>query len=107
MEKGIENYIYTHKSKNAIEILSRLRIEKYFSEVVTSSNGFQRKPHSEGVDYLMNKYQLEKDHTYYIGDRNLDVEVAINANIKSINLTQPSSEINVNISKLTDIYALF
>ncbi|MFL2120004.1 HAD-IA family hydrolase [Marinilactibacillus psychrotolerans] len=106
MEKGIENYIYTHKSKNAIEILSRLRIEKYFSEVVTSSNGFQRKPHSEGVDYLMNKYQLEKDHTYYIGDRNLDVEVAINANIKSINLTQPSSEINVNISKLTDIYAL-
>lgn len=107
VEKGIKNYIYTHKSNNAFKILSRLKIEEFFSEVVTSSNGFQRKPHSEGIEYLMNKYQLEKDHTYYIGDRNLDVEVEINANIKSINLTQPSSEINVNISKLTDIYALF
>lgn len=102
--KGISNFIYTHKSNNALKILHSLKIEQYFSEVITSSNGFQRKPNSEAIDYLIAKYQLATDKTYYIGDRIIDVDAALNAGIKSINLTQPASNINVNISKLTDIY---
>lgn len=102
-DKKITNFIYTHKSDNALKILDQLNVGEYFSEVITSSNGFQRKPDSEALDYLIVKYQLKRENTYYIGDRILDVDVAVNANIKSINLTQPSSEFNVNISKLTDI----
>ncbi|WP_244244632.1 HAD-IA family hydrolase [Marinilactibacillus kalidii] len=104
--EGIENYIYTHKSDNALSILSSLKIAEYFSEVITSSNGFRRKPDAEAIDYLITKYKLLKEETYYIGDRIVDVNVAINAGIKSINLTQPSSSYNVNISGLTDILNL-
>lgn len=103
-KRGIINFVYTHKSDNALKLLKRLEIKEYFSEIVTSSNGFQRKPNPEAIRYLMAKYHLPLDKTYYIGDRRIDVDVAINAKIKSINLTQPSSESNVIISRLTDIF---
>ncbi|HHS2781300.1 HAD family hydrolase, partial [Streptococcus agalactiae] len=44
--------------------------------------------------------------TYYIGDRPLDLEVAQNAGIKSINLRLENSKENYNISSLKDIISL-
>lgn len=101
--KGIVNFIYTHKSDNALELIEKLGIREYFTEIVTSSNKFLRKPNPEGLNYLIDKYHLSLENTYYIGDRSLDVEVANNTGIISFNLTQPDSKTNKNISKLTDI----
>lgn len=39
-KRGIINFVYTHKSDNALKLLKRLEIKEYFSEIVTSSNGF-------------------------------------------------------------------
>lgn len=63
-------------------------------------SGFERKPHPQGIFYLLEKYHLDRDRTYYIGDRRLDVEVAENAGIKSINLAQPQSAANQKIDNL-------
>ena len=82
-------------------------MRQYFTEVVTSANGFARKPEPEAINYLLDKYDLDKTSTYYVGDRRLDVEAAENAGIKSINLGQPSSKINQHIADLSDIVALF
>lgn len=101
--KGIANFIYTHKSDNALGLIEKLGIRGYFTDIVTSSSGFLRKPNSEGLNYLIDKYHLSLENTYYIGDRSLDVEVANNTGIISINLTKPDSKSNINISKLTDI----
>lgn len=49
--------------------LSLLEIRKYFKEVITSENGFLRKPNSEAVIYLIEKYKMNEQKTYYIGDR--------------------------------------
>lgn len=106
-EKGIRNFIYTHKGQTTQAVLERLGIARYFTEVVTAANGFERKPHPEGVNYLLDKYQLDKVQTYYIGDRLLDLEVAENAGIQSINLTQPSSPSNQQIASLADLMVLF
>ncbi|MGT2742949.1 HAD-IA family hydrolase [Streptococcus plurextorum] len=104
---GIQHFIYTHKGATTDAVLKDLGIDGYFTEVVTSANGFERKPHPEGIDYLVTKYQLDKASTYYIGDRSLDVKVAENAGIKSINLHQPASAINQKINQLSDLLALF
>ena len=34
-----------------------------------------RKPNSQAADYLLDKYQLDPEKTYYIGDRTLDVNL--------------------------------
>lgn len=106
-QKGVTHFVYTHKGITANDVLERLGVRQYFTEVVTSANGFARKPEPEAINYLLEKYDLDKTSTYYVGDRRLDVESAENAGIKSINLGQPSSKINQHIADLSDIVPLF
>lgn len=105
-EKGIQHFIYTHKGSSTKAVLKDLGIATYFTEVITSADGFKRKPDPEGVDYLIEKYQLDKSQTYYIGDRLLDMEVAKNSGIHSINLRVATSAGNTKIEHLTDIISL-
>ena len=106
-EQSIAQFVYTHKGPNAYQILQDLGIHDYFTEIITTANGFERKPHPEGVDYLLVKYGLDKQDTYYIGDRTLDVDVAFNSGIQSINFCDYRPEINQKIEKLVDIKQLF
>ena len=106
-EQGIAQFVYTHKGLNAHQILKDLGIHDYFIEIITAANGFERKPHPEGVDYMLDKYGLDKQETYYIGDRTLDVDVAVNSGIQSINFCDYRPEINQKIEKLVDIKQLF
>ena len=75
--------------------------------MVTSANGFARKPQPEAIEYLVEKYDLDKASTYYVGDRRIDVEAAENAGVKSINLGQPASKINQKIANLSELITLF
>ncbi len=106
-KKGIQHFVYTHKGITANNVLERLGVRKYFTEVVTSANGFARKPQPEAIEYLVEKYGLDKASTYYVGDRRIDVEAAENAGVKSINLGQPASKINQKIANLSELITLF
>ncbi|HEM2541876.1 TPA: HAD-IA family hydrolase [Streptococcus suis] len=102
-EQGIQNFVYTHKSDNAFQVLEDLGIRHHFTEILTSDSGFTRKPSPEALLFLIEKYGLNKENTYYIGDRLLDVETAINAGIQSINLQIDGVEQNWKIVSLLDI----
>ena len=104
---GIRNFVYTHKGDNAFAILRDLELEFYFTEILTSQSGFARKPSPEAAIYLIDKYQLNPDNTYYIGDRTLDVEFAQNSGIQSINFLESSFEGNHRIQELADIPHIF
>ena len=106
-ESGIQQFIYTHKGNNALTILRDLGLESYFTEILTSKSGFARKPSSEAATYLIDKYQLNPDNTYYIGDRTLDVEFAQNSKIQSINFLESTYEGNHRIQGLADISRIF
>ncbi|OFI46360.1 HAD family hydrolase [Floricoccus penangensis] len=106
-DNGSKHFVYTHKGRNAYDVLDSLGIGQFFKEVITSDNGFIRKPHPEGIDYLVEKYNLDRADTYYVGDRTLDYEVAINSGIKSINFIVPNNDINKQISSLKDIEEMF
>lgn len=102
-EKGIQNFVYTHKSDNAFQVLEDLGVRHHFTEILTSDSGFSRKPSPEALLFLIEKYGLDKEKTYYIGDRLLDVETAVNAGIQSINLQIDGVEKNWKIVSLLDI----
>ena len=104
---GIQQFVYTHKGDNALTILRDLGLESYFTEILTSQSGFARKPSPEAATYLLDKYQLDPEKTYYIGDRTLDVEFAQNSGIQSINFLESSYEGNHRIQSLTDIPRIF
>ena len=104
---GIRNFVYTHKGDNAFTILRDLGLEFYFTEILTSQSGFARKPNPEVATYLLDKYQLDPEKTYYIGDRTLDVEFAQNSGIQSINFLESSYEGNHRIQELADITYIF
>lgn len=104
---GIQQFVYTHKGDNAFTILRDLGLESYFTEILTSQSGFARKPSSEATTYLLDKYQLNPEKTYYIGDRTLDVEFAQNSGIQSINFLESTYEGNHRIQELADITRIF
>lgn len=104
---GIQQFVYTHKGDNAFTVLRDLGLGSYFKEILTSQSGFARKPNPEAANYLLDKYQLEPENTYYIGDRTLDVEFAQNSGIQSINLLESSFEGNHRIQELADILHIF
>ena len=106
-ETGIQQFVYTHKGDNAFAILRALGLESYFTEILTSQSGFARKPNPEAATYLLDKYQLDSEKTYYIGDRTLDVEFAQNSGIQSINFLESSYEGNHRIQELADITYIF
>ncbi|MBF0779099.1 HAD-IA family hydrolase [Streptococcus cuniculi] len=102
-EMGMKQFIYTHKGDNTFAILDELGISHYFVEVLTADSGFARKPHPEAIIYLMEKYKLSQEMTYYIGDRLLDAETAQAAGIKSLNLNVETSATNTHIDYLLAI----
>ena len=104
---GIQQFVYTHKGDNAFTILRDLGLESYFTEILTSQSVFARKPSPEAATYLIDKYQLNPEKTYYIGDRTLDVEFAQNSGIQSINFLESSYEGNHRVQELADISRFF
>ena len=102
-DAGIEQFVYTHKGENALVILRDLGLESFFTEILTSQNGFARKPDPEAAIYLMKKYELHPEKIYYIGDRSLDVDFARNSQIQSINFLPSDYEGNHQMETLGDI----
>ena len=105
-KQGIQQFVYTHKGENAFTILRALGLDSYFTEILTSQSGFARKPSPEAATYLINKYHLNPDRTYYIGDRTLDIEFAKNSGIQSINYLASPATCNQQIEDLEDISSL-
>ena len=105
-EAGIEQFVYTHKGENAFVILRDLGLESFFTEILTSQSGFARKPDPEAARYLMEKYGVEPENTYYIGDRSLDIDFARNSQIQSINFLTSDYEGNYQMESLLDIPAI-
>ena len=103
-EQGIQQFVFTHKDAEAHPLLERLDLATYFQEVVTASDGFARKPDPEALYYLMDKYKLNPDQTYYIGDRLLDIEAALAAGIQSINfLSHPESQAIEHLGEISEL----
>ena len=105
-KQGIQQFVYTHKGDNALTILRDLGLDAYFTEILTSQSGFARKPSPEAATYLIDKYHLNPEQTYYIGDRILDIEFAQNSGIQSINFLESPVDCNHQISHLEEISSL-
>ena len=53
--------------------------------------GFAPKPSGEGVRFLVEKYGLDPEQTWYVGDRTLDVFCAKDAGVKALLYLAPDT----------------
>ena len=81
VKQGGKNYINTHRGNNTLETLKFYNLDHYFVEIVSSENGFARKPNPDAIIYLIKKYNMNPKETMYIGDREIDILCGKNANI--------------------------
>ncbi len=90
------------RGENAFVILRDLGLESFFYRDFDQSKWFcpaslTQKP----LRYLMEKYGLEPENTYYIGDRSLDIDFARNSQIQSINFLTSDYEGNHQMNTFT------
>ncbi len=78
---GRFQYLYTHRGETALQLLKKYKLYDYFTDFITSQQGFPRKPNKEALQYLIGKYHMDREKTLMIGDRELDIKAAANAGI--------------------------
>lgn len=83
-DRAVPNFVFTHKGTSTQAVLKNIGLYEFFEEIITGKDGFPRKPDPAAVLYLIRKHDLAPGSTFYIGDRSLDIECAVNAGIKSI-----------------------
>ncbi|SDC32055.1 HAD-IA family hydrolase [Geotoga petraea] len=84
ISNGGKNFIYTHRTfHSAMELLYHYKMFDYFEDIVSKDVGLERKPDSEGFEYIIDKYDLEKNKTLSIGDRVIDVESSKGAGLQT------------------------
>lgn len=99
--QNIRQFVYTHRGKTTIPVLDHLKMTSYFDEILTSESGFARKPSPEAIDYLIRTHDLDRDQTYYVGDRGLDMACAKNAGIAGVLLRRPG---DLDVADGTETY---
>lgn len=73
--------------------LKKLKVEHFFLEVIGSDKVENYKPSPDGIIYILNKYNLHRNQTIYIGDAVFDIKMANNANLDSCAVTWGSHDV--------------
>ena len=85
--RGIKMAIVSNKFDLGVKALS----EKFFSEYVDAAigerEGIGRKPAPDSVNEVLRELNIEKEHAIYVGDSEVDIMTAENADIRCISVT--------------------
>ncbi len=112
-ELGIASFVYTHNSDTAKGILDRCGVLGYFTYILTSAAGLPRKPAPDGIEWIVNRFGLDKSRTFYVGDRPIDAACADSAGVGFIFFKPPESPAVptgtewATVSRLTQLPGLF
>ena len=79
---GIKMGIATNKVKSAADKLNEIYFDGLIDEVAGVEEGIIPKPDKMMINNLMNRLNASKETTLYIGDSQVDVQTAKNADLK-------------------------
>ena len=79
--------VSSKKTDVLIRNLEILDIDHLFTEVIGSDKVNHYKPSPDGINDILNKYQLENEETIYIGDAIFDMQMANSAKVASCAVT--------------------
>lgn len=107
---GKKHFLYTHRGFESSQYyLKKYDMAKFFTAFVDSSMNFASKPAPDAVNYICSTYNLDKNETVMIGDREIDVLSGKNAGVygclftKKENVQSAADFIIRDISEVSDI----
>lgn len=81
--KKVLLFIYTGKGRKTTDItLSKLNVLEYFDSTITGDDIKQRKSSGEGIQVLLEKFNLRKENVLMIGDAVADIKAARSAGVE-------------------------
>ena len=109
VKAGGKNYIFTHRDKTVYEMLEKFDLLKYFEDIVDITMPFPRKPSPDANIYLIEKHNLNKEQTMYVGDREIDILCGRDAGLKTCYFNKESTcdLSDYNIKDFSNFLALF
>ena len=86
--KGYKLAIISNKPNEATQEIYKQKLSEYKFDYVSGANAnlFKVKPDKECVEYCLNLLNVDKKDAVYVGDSEVDVQTAINANIDCISV---------------------
>ncbi len=81
---GILRAINTNRTTSMKHIMERFHLWPFFDMVVTALDVKNPKPHPESIEKIIQKFNLNKEETVFVGDSEVDQQTAKSAGIKFI-----------------------
>lgn len=87
----VKNGIKIAVNTNKMDVFAKPMIQKVFGDIFCDVLGevreFSRKPSADGVNYLLEKMELKNTDCIYVGDSQVDIQTAKNAEMKCVSVT--------------------
>lgn len=83
-EQGVKTALVSNKADYAVKALCERYFDELFDFAVGEREGIRRKPSPDSVNEALRVLNTEKENAVYIGDSEVDVKTAANANIECI-----------------------
>jgi HAD superfamily hydrolase (TIGR01509 family) len=81
---GIRRAISTNRTTSMEGIMDRFDLRPHFDMVVTALDVKHPKPHPESVKRILEKLQVDREKTLYVGDSDVDRDTAASSGVKFI-----------------------
>ncbi len=85
--KGIKLAILSNKKNSEVKKLSEIFFPDIFDISLGETSAFPKKPSAESVLYIIDKLNLSKKEVCIIGDSEVDIQTAKNAQIQSLSVS--------------------
>ena len=107
---GGRNFLLTHRNRRALDRLTTLHLDQYFSGYVTKDDDYPRKPDPTSLLALCQQYSVDPHAAIMIGDRNLDVAAGHRAGMAGAlfdpeHLIVDESQPEIRVTRMADLQA--
>lgn len=86
-KEGIKLAVLSNKIDSEVKKLSEFYFKDIFDISLGESEKFPKKPNPASCNYIINKFNLKKEEVLFIGDSEVDIKTANNANIDCISVS--------------------
>lgn len=106
-QKGIKTAVCTNRTTTMRHIMDLYNLWPYFDVVVTALDVENPKPHPESVVKILDKLDVKKEDTVFVGDSDIDRLTAYQSGVLFISYRNPKLECYAIINDHLDLITLF
>jgi len=85
--RGVKMAIVSNKIDAGVKELNEIHFAEYVDVAIGEREGIVRKPAPDSVNEALRILEVDKEHAVYVGDSDVDIQTAKNADIRCISVS--------------------